>query len=225
MTEIQAHHEKVLVIDFGSQVTQLIARRLRESGVYCEVHPFNRVDDAFLDAYAPQAIILSGGPNSVHGEGTPRAAQSVFERGLPVLGICYGQQTLCTQIGGSVEAAITANSAAPTSRFSKPRRCSKASGKSARNPVWMSHGDRVTRLPEGFEVIGTSPNAPFAISRRREAALLHHHVPPRSGAHARRRETPVELRAQDRGLKSDWSMAAYRAEMARRSATRSAPAR
>jgi hypothetical protein len=131
MTEIQAHHEKVLVIDFGSQVTQLIARRLRESGVYCEVHPFNRVDDAFLDAYAPQAIILSGGPNSVHGEGTPRAAQSVFERGLPVLGICYGEQTMCAQLGGSVEAAKNASSAAPISRSSPTARCLRALARSA----------------------------------------------------------------------------------------------
>ena len=84
-------HEHVLIVDFGSQVTQLIARRLRESGVYCEIHPFNKVDGAFLDSFDPKAIILSGGPASVTWDDSPRANQAVFERGVPVLGICYGQ--------------------------------------------------------------------------------------------------------------------------------------
>jgi GMP synthase (glutamine-hydrolysing) len=97
------HPERILVIDFGSQVTQLIARRVRESGVYCEVHPFNAIDEAFLDGYAPNAIILSGGPASVVDMGTPRAPDNVFTHGVPVLGICYGQQTMVTQLGGTVE--------------------------------------------------------------------------------------------------------------------------
>ena len=94
-------HDFCLIIDFGSQVTQLIARRLREWNVYCEIHPFNTVDDAFLKARAPSGIILSGGPGSVTADDTPRAPKSVFDRGVPVLGICYGQQTMCDQLGGA----------------------------------------------------------------------------------------------------------------------------
>ena len=96
-------HERALIVDFGSQVTQLIARRLRESGVYCEIHPFNKVDAAFLADYAPKAIILSGGPSSVTWEGSPRADDAVFSLGVPVLGICYGQQVMMEQLGGKGE--------------------------------------------------------------------------------------------------------------------------
>jgi GMP synthase (glutamine-hydrolysing) len=95
--------DRILIIDFGSQVTQLIARRVRESGVYSEIHPFNSITDAFLDEYAPKAIILSGGPASVTWEESPRAPEKVFEMGIPVLGICYGQQTMMEQLGGKVE--------------------------------------------------------------------------------------------------------------------------
>ncbi|MFT6541811.1 MAG: GMP synthase (glutamine-hydrolyzing), partial [Maricaulis maris] len=95
-------HDKLLIIDFGSQVTQLIARRVRESGVFCEIHPYNRADAAFIDAYDPKAIILSGSPHSTHWDNSPRADASVFTRGIPVLGICYGEQTMCAQLGGRV---------------------------------------------------------------------------------------------------------------------------
>ncbi|RZJ01031.1 MAG: GMP synthase (glutamine-hydrolyzing), partial [Brevundimonas sp.] len=95
-------HQKVLIVDFGSQVTQLIARRLREASVYCEIHPYAKAEAA-LAAMTPAAIILSGGPESVHEEGSPRAPQAVFEAGVPVLGICYGEMTMCEQLGGKVE--------------------------------------------------------------------------------------------------------------------------
>ena len=95
-------HQKVLILDFGAQYTQLIARRVRECGVYCEIHPFD-VDDAFVREFNPAAIILSGGPASVYEGGTPRAPQFVFEAGVPVLGICYGMQTMAAQLGGEVE--------------------------------------------------------------------------------------------------------------------------
>ena len=95
-------HQRLLIIDFGSQVTQLIARRLRELNVYCEIHPYQNVTDAFLADFAPKAVILSGGPDSVTREGSPRAPDSVFTMGVPVLGICYGQQTMMTQLGGKV---------------------------------------------------------------------------------------------------------------------------
>ncbi len=97
-------HQRLLIVDFGSQVTQLIARRLREARIFCEIHPYNRVDAAFLADFAPQAVILSGGPASVLDEGSPRAAPEIFTLGVPVLGICYGQQTMMTQLGGKVEA-------------------------------------------------------------------------------------------------------------------------
>ena len=102
---ITEQHEQLLIIDFGSQVTKLIARRVRESGVYSEVHPYNRVDSTLLKTFNPKAIILSGGPSSVTGIGTPRADEAIWSLGVPVLGICYGQQTMCAQLGGSVEAS------------------------------------------------------------------------------------------------------------------------
>ena len=98
----QPAHQRVLIVDFGSQVTQLIARRLRESGVYCEIHPFDKVE-AMLADFAPKAVILSGGPASVHEDESPAVTHKVFELGVPVLGICYGEMTLCTELGGKVE--------------------------------------------------------------------------------------------------------------------------
>src|ERR1700744_4625809 len=103
-----ADHERVLIVDFGSQVTQLIARRLRESGVYCEIHPFDKVE-GMLGAFAPKAVILSGGPASVHEAESPSAPQKIFELGVPVLGICYSEMTMCAQLGGAAEfAGVTA---------------------------------------------------------------------------------------------------------------------
>jgi len=213
MTEIQAHHEKALVIDFGSQVTQLIARRLRESGVYCEVHPFNRVDDAFLDAFAPKAIILSGGPNSVHGEGTPRAAQSVFERGLPVLGICYGEQTMCAQLGGSVEAAEEREFGRADIEIVAESPLFEGLGEVGHlERVWMSHGDRVNAIPQGFHPIAATTHAPFAAiadeGRRFYGVQFHPEVvnTPR-GALILRNFTHTIA-----GMKGDWTMAAFKEE-------------
>ena len=97
-----SQHQRLLIIDFGSQVTQLIARRLRELNVYCEIHPYQNVTDAFLTEFGPRAVILSGGPDSVTRAGSPRAPDGVFTLGVPVLGICYGQQTMMTQLGGKV---------------------------------------------------------------------------------------------------------------------------
>ncbi|MDD9925246.1 MAG: GMP synthase (glutamine-hydrolyzing), partial [Rhodospirillaceae bacterium] len=94
--------DRVLIVDFGSQVTQLIARRVRETGVYCEIHPFNKVTADSIEAFGPQGVILSGGPASVHASDTPRAPDKLFEMGLPVLGICYGEMTMCAQLGGEV---------------------------------------------------------------------------------------------------------------------------
>ncbi len=213
MTEIQAHHEKALVIDFGSQVTHLIARRLRESGVYCEVHPFNRVDDAFLDAFAPKAIILSGGPNSVHGEGTPRATQSVFERGLPVLGICYGEQTMCAQLGGSVEAAEEREFGRADIEIVADSPLFDGIGEVGHlERVWMSHGDRVNAIPQGFHPIAATTHAPFAAiadeGRRFYGVQFHPEVvnTPRGALILRNFTHKIA------GMKGDWTMAAFKEE-------------
>ena len=204
-------HQRLLIIDFGSQVTQLIARRLRELNVYCEIHPYNRVDDAFLRDFAPKAVILSGGPDSVTRPGSPRAPESLWAFGVPVLGICYGQQTMMQQLGGLVEsghgtaefgrAYVTpANDALPIldGWFDQ-----------GREQVWMSHGDHVSKIAPGFTVYGTSPNAPFAItadiSRNFYAVQFHpevHHTP----KGAKLYENFVRLA----GFTGDWTMAGYR---------------
>ncbi len=211
-------HQRLLIIDFGSQVTQLIARRLRELNVYCEIHPFNAVDDAFLARFAPQAVILSGGPASVTQAGSPRCPQAVFDMQVPVFGICYGQQVMMEQLGGRVESGHYAEYGRA---FIAPAEGHKGDGifaglfDTGREEVWMSHGDRVTQLAPGFEVIGTSPNAPFAMiadeARGFYAVQFHpevHHTP-----HGRRM---LENFVRMAGFTGDWTMASYRAEAIRK---------
>ncbi len=207
-------HDFCLIIDFGSQVTQLIARRLRESNVYCEIHPFQNVDDTFLKARKPKAVILSGGPGSVPQAGSPRAPQYLFEMGVPLFGICYGQQVMMDQLGGRVESGHHAEFGRA---YVEPASGHKADGIFAglfevgREQVWMSHGDRVTALAPGFEVIGTSANAPFAMiadeARRFYAVQFHpevHHTP----HGARMLGNFLKLA----GFSGDWTMGAYREE-------------
>jgi GMP synthase (glutamine-hydrolysing) len=206
-------HQRALIVDFGSQVTQLIARRLRESGVYCEIHPFNRVDAAFLDAYAPKAVILSGGPSSVKSEASPRAPQEIFALGVPVLAICYGQQAMAVQLGGEVEPSDEREFGRADVEIHQMSPLLEGVWEvGEKYPVWMSHGDRVTRLAEGFKVIGTSPNAPFAIAvdeARRFYSVMFHpevmHTP--DGAKLLRNFTHTIA-----GLSGDWTMAAFRDE-------------
>lgn len=206
-------HNSVLIIDFGSQVTQLIARRVRELGVYCEIHPYQKADDAFLKL-KPGAIILSGGPDSVTRDGSPRAPDAVFASGQPILSICYGQQTTAVQLGGIVEGGHAAEFGRADIEI---REASALFDKlwevGQRYPVWMSHGDRVTRLPEGFTVKATSENAPFAIAsdekRRIYTTMFHPEVvhTPDGG------KLIANFIHKIAGLKSDWTMGAYRAEM------------
>ncbi len=160
-------HKKILILDFGSQYTQLIARRVRETHVYCELHPFD-VGDEFIRAFNPAGIILSGGPNSVYEEETPKAPQVVFELGVPVLGICYGMQTMAAQLGGAVEnglvrefgyAEIRAQGHSALLRDIQDRVNAQGHGLI---DVWMSHGDKVTALPPGFSVIAGNPTTPIA---------------------------------------------------------------
>ncbi len=154
--------DKVLIIDFGSQVTQLIARRVRESGVYCEIVPYQSADEA-LDSFAPRAVILSGGPASVIQNDTPRAPEPLFQAGLPILGICYGEQTMVAQLGGEVEEGKTREFGRADIEITSKTALFEGLGPAGhKERVWMSHGDRVIALPEGFEVIASSESAPFA---------------------------------------------------------------
>ena len=211
-------HQRLLIVDFGSQVTQLIARRLRELNVYCEIHPFNAVDDAFLTDFAPQAIILSGSPASVTEENSPRVPQILFQMNLPVFGICYGQQVMMEQLGGKVEAGHHAEYGRA---FVAPAEGHQGDGIFAgifgdgREEVWMSHGDRVTALAPGFTVIGTSPNAPFAMiadeARGFYGVQFHpevHHTP--NGRHL------LENFVRMAGFTGDWTMASYKDEAIRK---------
>jgi GMP synthase (glutamine-hydrolysing) len=165
MTDI--HQYRILILDFGSQYTQLIARRVREAGVYCELHPFD-MDAAAIRAFNPQGVILSGGPESVTLTETPRAQQLVFELGVPVLGICYGMQTMAVQLGGTVAtsthrefgyAQVRARGHSRLLRDIEDHTTAEGYGLL---DVWMSHGDRVEQLPPGFKLIASSDSAPLA---------------------------------------------------------------
>src|SRR6201989_666933 len=149
---VASAHDKILIVDFGSQVTQLIARRVREGGVYSEIVPVQKAEAAFIEM-KPKAVILSGGPESVHEEGSPRAPQVIFDSEVPVLGICYGQMTMAAQLGGEgrgghhrefgrADVEVKANSALFDSDWAPGER----------HQVWMSHGDRITKMPPGFAV-------------------------------------------------------------------------
>ncbi len=211
-TDIVRNHDKVLIVDFGSQVTQLIARRVREAGVYCEIAPFQSAEKAFHEL-APKAVILSGGPASVTQEGSPRAPQAIFDSGLPILSICYGQQTTAVQLGGAVEGGHAAEFGRADIQIVEPSALFDGVWElGARYPVWMSHGDRVTKLPEGFTVKAVSENAPFAIAsdeKRRIFTTMFHpevvHTP--DGA-----KLIANFVHKVAGLKSDWTMAAFRGE-------------
>ena len=204
-------HQRLLIIDFGSQVTQLIARRLRELNVYCEIHPFNRVDEAFLRDFAPKAVIFSGGPASVFADGAPMPPAGVFDLGVPILGICYGQQVMMHCLGGTVERGHGTAEFGRAYVTPKDDRLPLLDGWFAegREQVWMSHGDHVSKLAPGFQVYGTSPNAPFAITadtdRNFFAVQFHpevHHTP----KGAKLYENFVRLA----GFTGDWTMASYK---------------
>jgi GMP synthase (glutamine-hydrolysing) len=159
-------HERVLIVDFGSQVTQLIARRVRESGVYCEIHPFDKVDDAFLDAFSPKAIILSGGPASAGETDSPTPHPRLFEAGVPLLGICYGEMVMCASLGGAVEGGHYREFGRADIRIERPSPLLAGLGEVGDSePVWMSHGDVITAVPLGFEVVATSAGSPLSPTR------------------------------------------------------------
>lgn len=202
--------DRVLILDFGSQVTQLIARRVRENGVYCEIFPFNVDPDRIRD-FGPAGVIFSGGPASVYGENAPRAPEMVFELGVPILGICYGSQLLCHQLGGTVEQS-------DEQEFGRAEITVRDTcllfdglfGEGTVEPVWMSHGDRIAAVPPGFKMVANTPSAPFAAFANEErhiyGMLFHPEVvhTPRGGQILRNFTHKVV------GLKGDWTMAAYK---------------
>ena len=201
----------VLVLDFGSQVTQLIARRIREAGVYCEILPCDAPDER-IRAFAPGAVVLSGGPASTTWEAAPAAPAAVFDLGVPILGVCYGEQTICARMGGAVETSESREFGRAFIEITG--RCALFDGiwvPGERHQVWMSHGDRVTRIPEGFRAVAASEGSPFAAiadDERRIYGVQFHpevvHTP--DGA-----RLLANFARRVAGLPGDWSMAAFRA--------------
>src|ERR1700712_236176 len=209
---VASAHDKILIVDFGSQVTQLIARRVREEGVYSEIVPFQKAEAAFHEM-KPKAVILSGGPESVHQEGSPRAPPAIFDSGVPVLGICYGQMTMAHQLGGSVEGGHHREFGRADVEVKAPSKLFDSTwGMGERHQVWMSHGDRITQMPPGFEVAGVSANAPFAVIQdetRRYYGLMFHPEVVHTPDGARLIRNFVRKVA---GLTGDWTMRAFREE-------------
>ena len=205
-------HQKVLIVDFGSQVTQLIARRLRELNVYCEIHPYTKATTA-LEAMQPQAIIFSGGPSSTTEANSPRVDHKVFEYGAPIFGICYGEQLICAELGGKVESGHHREfGRADISIVKDSPLFEGIAGAGEQEPVWMSHGDRVTAIPEGFEVIATSEGAPYAAIANAEKKIYAVQFHPEVAHTPRGAQLLKNFLFNIAGLTGDWTMAAYRDE-------------
>ena len=202
--------DTILIIDFGSQVTQLIARRLREIGVYTEILPCSTAPDS-IAAAASKGIVLSGGPNSVALADTPRAPQIVFDLGVPILGICYGQQTMCAQLGGRVEPGTSREFGRAELKIKEQSALFDGVwSQHSRHTVWMSHGDHVAALPDGFRVVATSAGAPYAVVedavRRYYGVQFHPEVVHTEGGADLLRQFALGIC----GCSASWSMAAYR---------------
>ncbi|MGO9700144.1 MAG: glutamine-hydrolyzing GMP synthase [Xanthobacteraceae bacterium] len=207
-----ASHDKILIVDFGSQVTQLIARRVREEKVYCEIVPYQKAEAALRET-KPKGIILSGGPASVLDKDAPLAPMAIYQAGVPVLGICYGEQAMAHQLGGKVEAGHHREFGRAEVELTRPSALTDGVWQvGERYPVWMSHGDRVTRLPDGFAAIGTSANAPIAMigddKRKFYATQFHLEVvhTPHGAAILRNFVRNIA------GCTGDWTMRAFKDE-------------
>jgi GMP synthase (glutamine-hydrolysing) len=205
-------HDKILIVDFGSQVTQLIARRVREEGVYCEIVPFSRAGDAFA-AMQPRGVILSGGPASVLDKDAPLAPAEIYRAGVPVLGICYGEQAMAQQLGGKVEGGHHREFGRAEVEVTRDSALFDGVWRTGEKyPVWMSHGDRVTVLPQGFHAVATSPNAPIAAiadeARKFYATQFHLEVvhTPHGAALLRNFVRAIA------GCRGDWTMRAFKDE-------------
>ena len=205
-------HDKILIVDFGSQVTQLIARRVREDGVYCEIAPFQKAEAAFKEM-KPKAVILSGGPASVLDDNAPVVPMSILTAGVPVLGICYGEQTMAKQLGGTVEGGHHREFGRATIEVTDD--CALFDGvwqKGGRYDVWMSHGDRVTELPAGFRAVASAAGSPISViadDARRFYAMQFHPEVVHTPDGARLIRNFVRNVA---GLAGDWTMRAFREE-------------
>src|ERR1700729_2275050 len=207
---VASAHDKILIVDFGSQVTQLIARRVREEGVYSEIVPFQKAEAAFREMQ-PKAVILSGGPASVLDKDAPAAPMSILNAGVPVLGICYGEQTMAQQLGGQVEPGLTREFGRATIEVTDD--CALFDGvwqKGGRYDVWMSHGDRVTQLPKGFRGVASAHGSPISVIAddvRKFYAMQFHpevvHTP--DGAKLIR-----NFVRKVAGLAGNWTMRAFR---------------
>ena len=204
---------RILIIDFGSQVTQLIARRVREIGVYCEIHPFNKVTEASIKAFGPKGVILSGGPASVLDATAPAVPLSILSAGVPVLGICYGEQTMAQQLGGTVEGGHHREFGRATIEVTDD--CALFEGvweKGGQYEVWMSHGDRVTKLPDGFRGVAKAAGSPISVIAddvRKFYAMQFHPEVVHTPDGARLIRNFVRNVA---GLAGDWTMRAFREE-------------
>jgi GMP synthase (glutamine-hydrolysing) len=203
---LDIHSEKILILDFGAQYSQLIARRLRELGVYCELHPCNLAPEK-IRAFRPRGIVLSGGPASVLADGSPRADRSIYEMGVPILGICYGLQLIAHELGGKVDqaahrefgpAAIDAKSSSPL-----------FTGLPGRLDVWMSHGDRVEALPPGFEPIASTPSSPYAAVENRARKVYGVQFHPEVVHTPRGSDILGNFAYRVCGCSGSWSMRAY----------------
>ncbi len=210
-------HQKILILDFGSQYTQLIARRVREQQVYCELHP-NDVTDDFIREFAPQGIILSGGPNSVYEDETPKAPDAVFALGVPVLGICYGMQTMAAQLGGKVEGAhkrefgyAEIRARGHSRLFHGIQDRSNAEGHGLLD-VWMSHGDKVTAIPPGFKLIASNDATPIAGMADEERGFYAVQFHPEVTHTLKGRDIVARFVHDICGCGHDWNMPDYVAE-------------
>ncbi|PLX41825.1 MAG: GMP synthase (glutamine-hydrolyzing) [Deltaproteobacteria bacterium] len=202
------HDEKVLILDFGSQYTQLIARRIRESRVYCEIHPCT-VDMEFIRDFGARGIILSGSPFSVHDEGAPSIPLEIFELGLPVLGICYGMQLMCHLLGGSVEHGDEREYGLSHIDVTDSAAILAGFGPEDHSPVWMSHGDRLEKLPSGFSVMATSENSPFAAMRHEDKPFYGVQFHPEVVHTPRGREILDNFLFDVCGLEPKWTMGSF----------------
>ncbi len=209
-----APQDTILIVDFGSQVTQLIARRVREAGVYCEIAPFTQAEEAFR-RMRPKGIILSGSPAGVPEEGSPRAPQLLFDAGLPILGICYGQQVMSHQLGGTVEAGNNGEWEGEFGRafITITEECALFDDLWAvgeRHQVWMSHGDKVTEFAPGFRIVAVSDGAPFAVIADEERQFYGTQFHPEVAHTPDGAKLIANFVHRVCGLKGDWTMAAYR---------------
>ena len=206
-------HQTLLIVDFGSQVTKLIARRLREKQIYCEIHPYQNISENFLKTLSPMAIILSGGPKSVNEKGSPKVNSFVYELGIPILGICYGLQLMMHQLGGKVDnSKFSSEFGRAFLKLKKETRLLKGWFNNSKEIVWMSHGDHVTKIAPGFEVYAISKNAPQAVvadtKRNFYGVQFHpevHHTP--------KGIVLFENFLKIAGFNGDWTMQSYKKEM------------